>query len=106
MRIFDLSETEPPARDWKQHLDLAERVAGSTDNNGAVFTVIQASKKGFWVSEWSATRSPVGVKIARRRAALERTKEKAIATASVELSLHSSHYFRPEEGWLGRWKRL
>lgn len=92
-----------PARSFKSHREFAFAAASGL-SGGAMFTLIQPAKRGFWITEWTVVSESAG-RIARRRAALGKTLEAAVAEFVVRPSFHNSHYFRPEEGLLGAYRR-
>jgi hypothetical protein len=97
--------TGPVARSFKAHRAFAEDLAADL-SGGSMLTVVQPAKKGFWVTEWTVlSGKEPGERLARRRAALARTLPDAVSQFSTLGSFHNSHYFRPEEGIRGWWKR-
>ena len=95
----------PPARKFKGHKAVADSIAQAL-RTGDMFAFVQPSSRGFWASEWSVLANPDGTKVAaRRRAGHGSTVTSAVDDMLRHPSFHSSHYFRPEEGILGWYRR-
>lgn len=102
--VHDHSEG-PVARSFKAHRAFAEDLAVDL-SGGSMLTVVQPAKRGFWVTEWTVlSGKEPGERLARRRAALGRTLADAVSQFATLGSFHNSHYFRPEEGIRGWWRR-
>lgn len=104
IRCFDLRD-EPVARSWKQHRQQIIRLVEEHPNQG-VIAALQRSPKGYWLSEWTAMGYQVPADAERRRAAVGKDLVTLGENFLKELSYHQSHYFKPEEGLRGWYKRL
>lgn len=100
--LIDRSDAAP-ARSFKAHRAFALEVSSGL-SGGSMFTLIQPAKNGYWISEWTVVSEAAG-RIARRRAALGKTLQAAVTDFARHGSFHNSHYFRPEEGLLGWYRR-
>ena len=94
-----------PARSFKEHKARATVVAQDL-SSGSFFTHIEAGGKGYWVTEWTVIGHGTERSVARRRAATAKTVLAAVEEMHQHPSVHNAHYYRPEEGLLGRWRRL
>lgn len=104
VELVDYRE-EAIATNFKQHKAEADAVADKF-RAGSLFTLVQRSAKGFWVSEWTVGGKGGERNATRRRAGDGKTLEAAIEAMMNHPSHHNSHYYRPEESLLKMVRRV
>lgn len=104
--IHDLADGKV-ATTWKSHKNSADEIARIPGTPaGQLIAVVQRGRgRSWWCTEWTAVGHGEDRHASRRRAGKASSKSAAVAAMLEHPSFHSSHYFAPEEGLVGWYKR-